>query len=210
MSYRQFSIDPKRKGDRQRRQRRTSSPGRAAHSPDPRRSINHMDALKQGFENLQEHNAQVVKSDADEAARAAFRHDSTFELVKKYVIYKTMGSNVFINYSLMGMNVAYKLLGIKFTNLLIERTAGSIFTGGVTLSDLSKDIHLLESRGIGGVACYVVEGLRKVENERLDNFLNFSIEAIDHLTKNGDEGHFALKLTAFISTELMEKVSLAQ
>ena len=147
---------------------------------------------------------------ADMAARAAFKHDSTFELVKKYFIYKVMGSNVFINYSLMGMNMAYKLLGVKFTNLVIEQTAGSIFTGGVTLKDLSNDIALLESRGVGGIGCYVVEGLRKVENQKLDNFLDFSIESIDALTENTNQGHFALKLTAFISTELMEKVSLAQ
>ena len=57
---------------------------------------------------------------ADMAARSAFKHDSTFELVKKYFIYKIMGSNMFINYSLMGMNIAYKLLGVKFTNLVIE------------------------------------------------------------------------------------------
>ena len=69
---------------------------------------------------------------------------------------------------------------------------------------------MLESRGVGGVGCYVVEGLRKVENQKLDNFLDFSIESIDSLTENAEQGHFALKLTAFISTELMEKVSLAQ
>ena len=79
-----------------------------------------------------------------------------------------MGSNLFINYSLMGMNVAYKLMGVKLTNTLIEQTAGSIFTGGVTIDDLQRDIEALESRGIGGIGCYVVEGLRKVDNQKLD------------------------------------------
>ena len=152
-------------------------------------------------------------SDADEAnlaAKAAFRYDSTFGLVKKLFIYKIMGSNLFINYSLMGMNVAYRMLGVKLTNFAIEQSAGSIFTGGVTLQDLKKDIDLLESRGIGGIGCYVVEGLRKVDNQKLDNFLDFSMESIDALTEDKEQGHFALKLTAFISTELMEKLSLAQ
>ena len=36
------------------------------------------------------------------------------------------------------------------------------------------------------------------------------MQSVDVLTENTDEGHFALKLTAFISTELMEKASLAQ
>ena len=64
------------------------------------------------------------------------RFDSTLSLVKKFWIYKLMGSNLFINYSLMGMRLSYKLLGTKLTNLAIEQTCGSIFTGGVTLDDL--------------------------------------------------------------------------
>ena len=89
-------------------------------------------------------------------------------------IYKMMSSNFFINYSLVGMNFSYRLFGVRLTNTVIERTAGSIFTGGVTLKDLGNDIALLESRGVGGIGCYVVEGLRKVENQKLDNFLDFS------------------------------------
>ena len=48
------------------------------------------------------------------------------------------------------------------------------------------------------------------KNKKLDEFLDFSMQSVDVLTENTDEGHFALKLTAFISTELMEKASLAQ
>jgi len=66
------------------------------------------------------------------------RFDSTFTLVKKFWIYKMMGSNLFINYSLLGMRLSYKLLGVKLTNLAVEKTCGSIFTGGVTLADLHE------------------------------------------------------------------------
>lgn len=62
-----------------------------------------------------------------------FAQDSTFELIKKFFIYKAMGSNLFINYSLSGVHLSYKLFGISLTNFLIEKTAGSIFTGGVDL-----------------------------------------------------------------------------
>ena len=51
-----------------------------------------------------------------------------------------MSSNIFINYSLMGMTLSYKLLGVKLTNWTIEKTAGSIFTGGVSISDVKNDI----------------------------------------------------------------------
>ena len=66
-------------------------------------------------------------------ANSPFRHDSTLLLLKKFLIYKMMSSNFFINYSLLGMSFSYRLFGVKLTNTIIERTAGSIFTGGVTL-----------------------------------------------------------------------------
>ena len=80
------------------------------------------------------------------------------------MIYKMMGSNLFINYSLMGINVAYKVFGTKLTNFAIENTAASVFTGGVTVADLTKAETELELRGIGTIGCYVVEGVRDAEN----------------------------------------------
>jgi hypothetical protein len=79
-----------------------------------------------------------------------------------------MSSNLFINYSLWGMTMAYRLVGIKITNSFIEKTCGSIFTGGVTLSDLLKDMDALEKRGIGTISMSVVEGLRNVDEAILD------------------------------------------
>ena len=121
-----------------------------------------------------------------------------------------MGSNVFINYSLMGINVAYKVFGKKLTNFAIENTAASLFTGGVTVADMTRDTTKLEENGIGGIGCYVVEGVRDAKNSELDQFLDFTIESIKDISQSGAESHFALKLTAFISTDLMEKLNLAQ
>lgn len=121
-----------------------------------------------------------------------------------------MGSNLFINYSLMGISAAYKLLGKRLTNFAIENTAASIFTGGVTVRDLNLAAVELEQRGIGSIGCYVVEGVRDAKNQMLDEFLDFSVKSVNEITEGGKEGHFALKLTAYISTDLMEKLSLAQ
>lgn len=104
----------------------------------------------------------------------------------------------------------YRLMGVKLTNALIEKTAGSIFTGGVTLQDLVQDTYQLQDRQVGGIGCYVVEGLRQVDNPTLDNFLEFCIDAVKQVSYDQKQSHFALKLTAFISTELMEKLSSAQ
>jgi hypothetical protein len=76
-----------------------------------------------------------------------------------------MGSNVFINYSLGGMQLMYKILGKKITNYIIETSAGSIFTGGVTLADLIKCIDELDQTKVGGVAMYVAEGLKAPTDE---------------------------------------------
>jgi hypothetical protein len=93
------------------------------------------------------------------------RFDSTFNLIKKFWIYKLMGSNLFINYSLLGMRLSYKLFGVKITNYSIEKTCGSIFTGGVTLEDLIKAQAELELQSIGTIGMSVVEGLRQVSEE---------------------------------------------
>ena len=124
---------------------------------------------------------------ADQAEKeiSPFRYDSTATLLKKFFIYKMMSSNIFINYSLMGMNLSYKLLGVKMTNWAIESTAGAIFTGGVSISDVRNDIKGLQEKKIGGIACYVVEGVRDPSDSQLDNFTDFTMESIKELTKDG-------------------------
>ena len=79
-----------------------------------------------------------IAEDATSPSTSVFSQDSTLTLCKKLLIYKMMGSNIFINYSLMGISAAYKLLGKRLTNFAIENTAASVFTGGVTVSDLSE------------------------------------------------------------------------
>jgi hypothetical protein len=55
----------------------------------------------------------------------------------------------------------------------------------------------------------VVEGLKNAEEATLDKFLNFSKETVRLMSEGRSEAHFAVKLTAFISMEIMEKISLA-
>lgn len=73
------------------------------------------------------------KSDSEASVSSPFAHDSTFSLIKKMFIYKMMASNLFINYSLPAMQYLYRFIGVPVTNSLIETTAGSIFTGGVSV-----------------------------------------------------------------------------
>lgn len=103
-------------------------------------------------------------------------------LCKKLAIYKMMGSNIFINYSLVGISAAYRLLGTKLTNLVIENSVGSVFTGGITVADLNTNTAILKERGIGTIGCYVVEGVCNAENAKLDQFLDFSVNSINGIT----------------------------
>lgn len=141
---------------------------------------------------------------------SAFKYDTTFSLVQKMFIYKMMSSDLFINYSLAGMSLAYRIVGMRITNTLIEKTAGSIFTGGVTIDDLLKDMSMLEKRNIGSISMMVVEGLTNAEERTLDYFYTISRDTVKKMTEGYPEAHFAVKLTAFISLEVMQRISTAQ
>jgi len=125
-------------------------------------------------------------------------------------IYKMMSSNLFIDHSLTAMSLAYRTIGMTVTNKLIETTAGSIFTGGVSVEDLCKDIDMLESRNIGSISMMVVEGLTNAEEKTLDYFYTISKDTVKKMAEGRDGADFAMKLTAFVSLEIMEKISSAQ
>jgi len=75
-----------------------------------------------------------LEFDSDAAMlKAIFAKDSLGLLVKKFLCYKLMGSNLFINYSLAGMGLCYKLLGVRLTNLCINASVGSLFTSGESI-----------------------------------------------------------------------------
>lgn len=122
-------------------------------------------------------------------------------------IYRMMSSNLFINYSLAGMSLAYRLIGTRLTNTLIEHTAASIFTGGVTIDDLLRDMDLNEKRKIGSISMMVVEGLTNASESTLDHFYNISRDTVTKMTQGRSEAHFAVKLTAFVSLEVMQRIS---
>jgi len=102
-----------------------------------------------------------------------FANDSTIILIKKFFVYKLMGSNLFINYSLGMMNICYKIFGIKLTNFAINNSVASIFTSGETIASMTNDVLEHEKKNIGGIAGYVVEGLAKMDYTKIDAFYEF-------------------------------------
>ena len=199
-SYREPRENNHRRRSYESRRDRSQSPGRASI-----KGVQPPHKYQYGHASL----PRLVQTSPVEGS-SVFAQDSTMTLCKKLLIYKMMGSNLFINYSLMGINVAYKVFGTRLTNMVIENTAASVFTGGVTVDDLNVSTVENAKRGFGTIGCYVVEGVRDAENASLDQFLDFSVESVRAITEGGKEGHFALKLTAYISTDVMEKISEAQ
>lgn len=65
--------------------------------------------------------------------KAIFAKDSTGLLMKKFLCYKLMSSNLFINCSLSILNVVYKVLGIRLTNFAINKSIGQLFTSGESI-----------------------------------------------------------------------------
>ena len=122
--------------------------------------------------------------------KSVFAHESTFTLCKKLLIYRLMGSNLFINYSLFSINTSYRLLGLRLTNAIIDSTAGSIFVGGVTVDELNRTADALKGRNIGTLVGYVVEGLRDKTNSELDEYVDFCVNSINSITEGGKEGNF--------------------
>lgn len=121
-----------------------------------------------------------------------------------------MGSDLFIKYALSAMTMSYRLFGTKIVNAVVDNTAGSIFTAGVTIPNLVSQINLLEQKSQGGIGCYVVEGLENYNDQKFEEFFNFSMESVKLITQDKTEGHFALKLTAFMSMQEMTRFSKAQ
>lgn len=142
--------------------------------------------------------------------KAIFAKDTTGLLVKKFLCYKLMGSDLFINFSLTILNTCYKVLGVRPTNFCINKSVGSLFTSGESIQTLVEDIQSLEKNNIYGLAGYVVEGLHTYDDAKIQKFYEHMLESIHAQTEGKQEGHFALKLTALISTDIMTRMSRAQ
>ena len=131
-------------------------------------------------------------------------------LMKKLFVYKLMGSNIFINHALTGMNLSYKLMGVRLTNFIINSSVGSIFTSGDSVTTLRQDLTAIEKQNINGIANYSVEGLKEMDEVKVATFFKVMLESIVAMTEGRDEGHLAIKLTTLISMDILTRMSRAQ
>jgi len=86
--------------------------------------------------------------------------------MKKFLVYKLMGSDLFINHALRGMELSYKLLGTRFTNFILNNTVVPLFCAGETIDQLKADIRDHRKRNINVIGNYICEGLSEMnEND---------------------------------------------
>jgi hypothetical protein len=101
-----------------------------------------------------------------------------------FVVYKMMANDFFLTHSLQGVTILYKTFGKRFTNTLVNMSAGQIFTSGETLKSLNKDMKELEKTNIRSIGNYVVEG-QKLNNSS-ENFFGKTVkdlvDSIKYLT----------------------------
>jgi virulence-associated protein VapD len=132
-----------------------------------------------------------------------FEKDSTYLLAKKFMVYKLMGTNIFLNHALTGLQIAYRAMGLRLTNFLINRSVGSIFTSGETVSSLVADVNQLKAKNIESIGGYFVEGLKHYDEAKVQRFYNDLKDSITELTAEGQQGHVALRLTTMISLDVL-------
>jgi len=93
-----------------------------------------------------------------------------------------MGTDFFINRSLKITNIFYKVFGIRFTNYIINKSVGNLFTSGESLQSLLTDMKVFEQRNINCISSYAVEGLPTYDKEKIEFFYQEMLKTIDSLT----------------------------
>lgn len=148
-----------------------------------------------------------MKADDSKKEESIFAHEPTLLLMKKYFVYKLMGSDMFINHSLGMINGCYRVLGIPLTNKMVNNSVGQLFMSGETIEELMVDVHELEKKNINGLGGYAVEGLPTMNETKIQEFYECILESIDAQTRDGREGNFAIKFTGLISMDVLTRLS---
>lgn len=108
-----------------------------------------------------------------------FQSESTVHLIKKLMVYKLMGSDVFLNHSLNLVNTSYNVLGISTTNSVVNNSVGRIFISGETINSLMEDVCNLEKRNINSLCGYAVEGMDQMDEDLILEIYNKTLESIE-------------------------------
>lgn len=133
----------------------------------------------------------------------AFRGKSNNDLREMHLLFKVMNSPTWVS-------IGKKLTDIAFTihfpiEWFFRKTIYKHFCGGVSITDSSRLIDKLDSRNVGTILDYAVEG--EESDEMFDATYKELLNVITFSHKNKKTPFSAFKLTGIGSFDLMAKVS---
>lgn len=125
-----------------------------------------------------------------------FSKQGVFELMKTAAVYKASQNDLVLSRGDKIASQAYKLFGKEFTNSIIEKTGGKIFTSGPTIKTLLNDVdRFYTERGVWSGANFVLEGIERDQPEVFDGAKRYLIETIERVCETRHYAHLAIKLT---------------
>ena len=90
-----------------------------------------------------------------------------------------MGSDLFINHALTGMQRSYNFFGIRFTNFFINNTVSELFCAGETVESLAHEIEVQREKNINIIGNYVVEGLDEMDEAQIQEVTDVFLQSVE-------------------------------
>ena len=140
-----------------------------------------------------------------------FKNNSTYDLIKKSIIYKASKSDFLLSKGDRLVNTSYKIFGNRITDALIENTAGQVFTSGPTIQTLIQDAEKLYTEyGLLSAGNYVLEGIEEDNAIIFDGAKDYLVETLDKYSKGRPYCHLAIKLTGLGHMQMFRDYDKAQ
>lgn len=151
----------------------------------------------------------AMKTSSDN--RSIFKSVSTVQLIKQSLVYRMSKSEFVLKNGNSLVDACYKYMGKHYTNKIIEKTAGEIFTSGPNIKTLIADVDkFYTQRGIFSGANYVLEGCEEDNIPTFDKCRDYLIDTLDVVCKNRPYAHLAIKLSGLAHMDMFKKYHRAQ
>ena len=110
---------------------------------------------------------------------ALFKDNSMLDLIMTMGIYKASQNDIVLKKGERLSEIAYKVLGKRLTNAIIENTGGKVFTSGPTIKTLTADTDKFYNKyGIWTAANFVMEGIETDDVAKFDYAKNYLVGTI--------------------------------
>jgi len=138
-----------------------------------------------------------------ENTEIAFKSRSNKDLLRAFLLFKTIASNTMVT-----MGKFFSLTAIKLhlpVDWAVKPTIYSHFVGGETIDECYKNVRLLEKFNVKGILDYSVEGTESIED--INKAFEITLQTIVNAGKDPNVPFAVFKPTAFTTANVLEKVS---